>query len=336
MSTSLSPEKIFNIGLGFWASKTLLSAVELRLFTELAQGPMTGEVLRERLGLHPRSYLDFFDALVALRFLERHDDQYLNSPEASEFLDKNKDSYLGGILEMANSRLYKFWGSLTVALRSGEAQNEAKGGADLFATLYSDPHRLKDFLQAMTGLSQLSGKGLAEKFSWQQRSSFIDIGGAQGGVAVQVARAHPHLRGGAFDLPVVKPIFEEYVKAQGLADRLKFHPGNFMKDSLPQAEVLIMGHILHDWNLAEKKMLLRKAFDALPAGGALIVHEAIIDDARRQNSFGLLMSLNMLIETPGGFDFTAADCISWMRETGFRETYLERLAGPDSMVVGIK
>jgi hypothetical protein len=98
----------------------------------------------------------------------------------------------------------------------------------------------------------------------------------------------------------------------------------------------MMGHILHDWNLDEKKMLIRKAYEALPAGGALIVYESIIDDGRSKNSFGLLMSLNMLIETPGGFDYTAADCIGWMKEAGFRDTRSEHLVGPDSMVIGIK
>ena len=166
------------------------------------------------------------------------------------------------------------------------------------------------------------------------RGHFVQ--GVRGLSDVVFALAHGHLSGAGMDLPVVGPIFESYVRAKGLADRLRFHPGDFFKDALPKADVLIMGHILHDWNLEEKKQLLKKAHQALPAGGALIVHEAIIDDARSQNAFGLLMSLNMLIETPGGFDFTGADCTGWMREIGFAQTRVEPLAGPDSMVVGIK
>src|SRR5262249_13164686 len=132
------------------------------------------------------------------------------------------------------------------------------------------------------------------------------------------------------------PAFDEYVASCGLGDRLRFHPGSFFDDPLPEAEVLAMGHILHDWNLDEKKMLLAKAHATLPPGGSLIVYESLIDDERRQNAFGLLMSLNMLIETEGGFDFTGADCAGWMREVGFRETRVEHLDGPDSMVVGVK
>jgi hypothetical protein len=155
-------------------------------------------------------------------------------------------------------------------------------------------------------------------------------------VAVEIALAHKHLTGDGMDLPIVQPIFEAYAKARGVAKRLRFQRGDFFKDSLPKRDVIIMGHILHDWNLEEKLMLLRKAYDALPAGGAVIVHEALIDDARRQNAFGLLMSLNMLIETHGGFDFTGADCRKWMKDVGFKRTTVERLAGPDGMVVGFK
>ncbi len=336
MSNQVSPEKFFNIGLGFWGSKVLLSAVELGLFTLLAKGPLSAEAVRERLKLHPRAIRDFLDALVSLGFLQREGGLYQNSPDSDHYLDKDKPSYIGGILEMVNARLYRFWNSLTEALQTGQQQNESKEGGGLFEVLYSDPARLKGFLQAMTGLSRESGKSIAAKFPWQRHRHFIDIGAAQGGVPAELALAHPHLIGGGFDLPQVGPIFEEYMSSLGLSERVKFHPGNFMEDPLPQAEVLLMGHILHDWNLAEKKQLLTKAFAALPAGGALIIHEAIIDDERRKNTFGLLMSLNMLIETPGGFDFTGADCISWLKEAGFKEAYVEPLSGPDSMVVGLK
>lgn len=334
--TALTPAGILELGLGFWASKTLLSAIELGVFTELAKQPLTAGQLTEQLGLHPRSARDFFDALVALRMLEREEERYSNTEETDYFLDRNKPTYAGGMLEMANARLYGFWGCLTEGLRSGEPQNEIRGGENLFQALYSDPDRLRLFLQGMSGISMGAARAMASKFPWADYSSFLDIGCAQGCLPVQVALAHPHLQGGGFDLPAVQPVFEEYVAAQGLASRLRFHPGDFARDPLPSADVLVFGHILHDWDLEEKRMLIRKAYDALPEGGAMIVYEALIDDDRRKNAFGLLMSLNMLIETPGGFDFTGADCSGWMREAGFRETRVEHLVGPDSMVIGIK
>ncbi len=337
MNAPVTPDQIMQLGLGFWASKTLLSAVELGLFTELACGSMSAESIGERLDLHPRSVRDFLDALVSLGMLERDSaGLYGNTPEASMFLDRAKPSYIGGMLEMAGKRLYSYWGSLTEALKTGRPQNEAKSGGNFFEALYADPERLEDFLSAMTGLSLGAARAIAQKFPWSDYRTFIDIGGAQGGVPVQVALAHPHLTGGNFDLPTVGPVFEKYVAQHGLSDRLRFYPGSFFDDPLPAADVLLMGHILHDWNMEEKRMLLKKAFAALPLGGALIVFEALIDDERRENKFGLLMSLNMLIETPGGFDYTGADCAQWMREAGFRETRVEHLAGPDSMIVGFK
>jgi O-methyltransferase domain/Dimerisation domain len=339
MSTKIAvtPDRIMQLGLGFWGSKAFLSAIELGLFTELAKAPLNAEQLTERLNLHPRSARDFFDALVSLGVLEREGELYRNTPEADVFLVRNKLGYIGGMLEMANERLYPFWGSLTEGLRTGLPQNEIKsGGAGLFESIYGDPDRLRLFLGAMTGLSMGASKAIAEKFLWKDYKTVVDIGGAQGGLLVQVCLAHSHLSGSNFDLAVVGAVFEEYVAANGLSDRLKFIPGDFFNEKLPAAEVITMGHILHDWNLDEKRMLLSKAYEALPEGGALIVFESLIDDERRQNAFGLLMSLNMLIETPGGFDYTGKDCSQWMREAGFRETSVEHLVGPDSMVVGIK
>jgi hypothetical protein len=333
----LSPERILQTGLGFWASRALLSAVELDLFTRLAQEPSTAEELRVRLGLHPRAALDFFDALVALGFLQREGGIYSNSPDTNLFLDRRKPSYVGGILEMASQRLFGFWNHLTEGLRTGELQNEGKGGGPSpFAAMYADPGRLRSFLAAMSGVSHGANMAIAAQFPWRGYSTFVDAGTAQGDLAVQVALAHPHLKGTGLDLPVVQPIFEEYTAQNGVADRVSFGVVDFFTQPLPKADVVMMGHILHDWDLGQKKVLVSKAYDALPAGGAFIVYDAIIDDDRRQNAFGLLMSLNMLIETPAGFDYTGADCIGWMKEAGFKEARVEHLLGPDSMVIGIK
>lgn len=337
MNEPISPEHIMQVGLGFWGSKTLLSAVEMELFTELAKRPGTAEDVQGRLGLHPRAARDFLDALVALGFLQRMDGIYSNTPATEQFLDKRKPSYIGGILEMANSRLFRFWSGLTEALRTGKPQNEVKSGAEpLFAALYAEPARLKEFLKAMTGISHQANLAIAQKFGWREYRSFVDVGTAQGDLAVQVALAHPRLEGVGFDLREVQPIFEEYAAHQGLGDRVKFVAGDFFADPFPTADVVMMGHILHDWDLNQKKQLIHKAWEAIPSGGALIVYESVIDDERCRNAFGLLMSLNMLIETPGGFDYTGADCMGWMREIGFKNTYVEHLVGPDSMVVGLK
>jgi len=332
----LTPDRILELGFAYWGSRTLLSAAELGLFTELAKGPLDAETLRQRLGLHARSARDFFDALVALGMLERRGDRYANTPETDLFLDRAKPSYCGGFLEMSGGRLYGFWTSLTEALRTGQPQNEIKTGDNLFTALYQDPARLKSFAHAMTGISMGSAVAVAHKFPWGQYRTVLDVGTAEGCLPVQVALAHSHLSGSGLDLPPLRPIFDEYVASFGLQDRLRFHTADFFADPLPSADVLVMGHILHDWGLDDKRALLAKAVEALPTGGALVVYETIIDDERTHNAFGPLMSLNMLIETPAGFDYTAAQRAGWMREVGFRETWTEHLVGPESMVVGIK
>lgn len=333
-----APDQIMQIGLGFWSSKVLLSAVEIGVFTELAGGPQEFSKLAGRLGLHARSARDYLDALVALGLLHRVDGTYSNTRETDLFLDRHKPSYIGGVLEMANARLFGFWNHLTEALRTGRQQNESKedSAASPFIALYADPARLKGFLAAMSGISHGANLAIARKVPWARYKSYADVGTAQGDLAVQIALANPHLQGIGFDLPEVGPVFEEYAEANGVSDRVRFQPGDFFKEELPNVDVITMGHILHDWNLNDKKMLIAKAHDALRPGGSLVVYDAIIDDDRSKNAFGLLMSLNMLIETAGGFDYTGADCIGWMEEAGFRDAYVEHLTGPDSMVVALK
>ncbi|MFZ0661450.1 MAG: methyltransferase [Acidobacteriaceae bacterium] len=337
-SAELAPDHILQTGLAFMASKVLLSGVEMGVFTELANGPQEFSELSGRLGLHPRSARDYLDTLVALGLLRRTDRTYSNTPETDLFLDRHKPSYIGGILEMANARLFRFWNQLTEALRTGQQQNEGKedNGASTFQALYADPARLRGFLAAMSGVSHGANMAIAKKVPWIRYKTYADIGTAQGDLAVQIALANPHLQGLGFDLAEVGPVFEEYAEALGVSDRLRFQAGDFFAQDLPNVDVITMGHILHDWGLNDKKMLLKKAYKALNPGGALVVYDAIIDDDRSANAFGLMMSLNMLVETAEGFDYTGGDCIGWMEEAGFREMRIEHLVGPDSMVVGIK
>jgi hypothetical protein len=335
------PTQIMQVGMGFWASKTLLSAVELELFTNLGAESMTGEEIGERLGLHPRGIYDFLDTLVALRLLERDgegtDGRYRNTAATAAFLDKRNPAYIGGILEMANARLYGFWGDLTEALQTGEPQNEVKhAGRPVFDELYSDPARLEQFMNAMTGISRGNFEALAQKFDFSKYQTVCDVGGATGVLCTTLATHHPHLQCTSYDLPVVAPIAERAIAAAGLSDRVSAASGDFFADPLPKAGVITMGLILHDWNLERKMHLIRSAYDALPEGGAFIVIENLIDDARRENAFGLMMSLNMLIEFGDAFDFTGSDFAGWCREVGFRDVEIMPLAGPSSAGIAYK
>jgi O-methyltransferase/methyltransferase family protein len=337
----LDPSHIMQVGMGFWPSKTVLSAVELELFTHLGAESMTGEEIGERLGLHPRAIYDFLDTLVALRFLERDGDgtegRYRNTAESAAFLDKGQPGYIGGILEMSNARLYGFWGDLTEALRTGRPQNEIKHtGKAMFEELYSDPARLEQFMGAMSGISAGNFNALAQQFDFSRYETVCDVGGATGQLCTIIATHHPHLSCTSYDLPVVVPIAERAIAAAGMSDRVTAAAGDFFADPLPEADVITMGLILHDWNLDRKMHLIRAAYDALPEGGAFIVVENLIDDARRENAFGLMMSLNMLIEFGDAFDFTGADFAGWCREVGFREVEIVPLTGPASAGIAYK
>lgn len=340
MTVQPAPDLIMQTGMGFMASKALLSAVELELFTVLGDRSMMAPEIGDRLGLHPRSLEDFLDALVALGLLRRDGDgcsaEYRNTADTGFFLDKAQPAYLGGILEMANARLYPFWANLTEGLRTGQPQNETKTGGDFFGVLYSDPDRLEQFLAGMQGIQLGSFLALLDKVDLASASTLCDVGGANGTFSALATQRHPQLRATTFDLPVVVPVAERHLEAMGVADRVQAVGGDFFADELPTADVIVMGNILHDWDEDQKRALVAKAHRALNPGGRLITVEAIIDDARRVNSAGLLMSLNMLIELPGGFDYTGAQFDGWAKEAGFVRTEVVPLVGPSSAAVAHK
>jgi hypothetical protein len=329
-------DRIFGIGHAFRASKALLSAAELGVFTVLADGPLACDELRTRLGIAERGAGDFFDALVALDLLARDDERrYANTPDADLYLDRRKPTYIGGELEHFSRYVYPQWSALTAALITGEPQSGARATGH-YPALYAEEASLETFARGMSGGALPVAKALAEKFPWRDYESFVDIGTAQGCVPAALVQHYPHLHGAGFDLPPMQKLFEDYARQHAVADRLQFSSGDFLVDPLPVAQVLIFGRVLHNWDRATRQMLLAKAYQALPVGGVVIVCERLIDDERRANASALLASLNMLIMTAGGSDFTAAECIGWMTEAGFHGMRTEPLTSDHSMIVGIK
>jgi predicted O-methyltransferase YrrM len=341
MNPTFDPSPILQTAFGFWNAKVLLTAVEMGVFTTLGNRRLTGEQLGAELGLHPRGIYDFFDAQVAMKFLDREGEgpeaRYFNTPEGAMYLDEKSPRYIGGILKMLNARLFRYWNDLPEALRTGRPQSEAKHGEkSIFEMLYDEPAELEGFLNAMTGLSRLNFETLAVLIDFSKFKTLCDVGGATGLLCCEVAKNHPHLQCFTWDLPVVEPIARRSIAAAGLSDRVRVVSGDFFKDPLPKADVITMGMILHDWNLEKKLQLIRAAYDALPSGGALMAIENIIDDGRRENLFGLLMSLNMLIEFGDAFDFSGADFRRWCTQVGFKRFEVLRLAGPCSVAIAYK
>lgn len=337
-----NPSHIMEVGMGFFSSKVLLTAVNEGLFTLLANNPQSIEQIKEQLNWNctNRHAMDFLDTLHALGFLKREgigfDSVYSNSLEADVFLDEDKNSYVGGMLKMANNRLFRFWADLDLAMKTGEAQNESKEGDDIFEAIYQDHDKLKEFINAMTGVQMGNFVAFASSFDFTEYNTLCDIGGSGATLSIQVALHQPHMTCTSLDLPPVRPIANENIQKFKVNDRVRAISGDFFEDEFPHADVIVMGNILHDWGMDKKQVLIKKAYDALPEGGALVVIENIIDDQRNTNIFGMTMSLNMLIETQNGFDYTLSDFEHWTKKAGFQSVDILPLVGPSSAAIAFK
>jgi hypothetical protein len=328
------PVAIKRLGNAFCEAKLLLTATELGLFTMLDAGPATVEEVRVQLGLGDRGVRDFLDGLVALGLLERarettRGDSYENGPAASEFLVRGKENYSGGFLERANRMLYPAWGKLTEALRTGAPQTPPHG------EVLADPAKLRAYLAMMDSVNGLLVADLLELFPWSEQATVADIGGARGNVAALLASANPGLRGTVFDLPAIAGAARDHLAALGVCDRVTFQPGDFFADDLPSADVLILGHVLHNWSPGQRQELADKCYAALPSGGALLIYDAMLDD-ERQDISQLLISLNMLLVTEGGSEYPVGECRDYLRKAGFARTVAHPLGANNTLVIGYK
>jgi precorrin-6B methylase 2 len=344
-AVSLNPSKIMQTGMGFWASKVLLTAVKFKLFTLLSPQSLPAKEIKQQLKLKcsERHVYDWLDALVSLGFLERkgllENASYSNAEDTDFFLDKNKRSYMGGILEMGNSRLYKFWDDLDEALLTGKPQNEAKdsgGNMFFFEDLYKDEAALQEFMDAMSGIQTGNFMALTRKFDFNKYKTLLDVGGADGWLSIQVCLNHPDIQCISFDLAPVVAVAQKKIEGFGLSNRIKVVGGDFLKNLFPKADLITMGNILHGMDEETKQQLVQKVYDTLPEGGAFMAIENIIDNERRQNTFGMLMSLNMLIENGDAFDYTFNDFERWTKTAGFKKVELLPLAGPTSAAIAYK
>ncbi|GIM92623.1 methyltransferase [Paractinoplanes toevensis] len=317
---------------GFFRSQALFAGVELGLFTVLAERPATAEEISDRLGLHPAAARDFLDALVALSLLRLDGERYANTPASATYLDKERGAYVGGFLMFMKHALYPAWGRLPQLLRTGQVQE----GDDSFAEFYRDPDRVRGFMAAMDGASAIVAEQLATTFDWSGYSTFADLGGARGNLAATIVKANPQLSGVCFDVPPLQPFFEEHMHQLGTADAVAFRAGDFLTDPLPEADVLIFGHVLHDWDETHRALLIRRAYEAIKPGGALLIYDEMIDDDRRGPAHNLLMSLNMKLVRSGASEYSAEDARSWLSDAGFTDSSVRSLTSTERLLVAHK
>ncbi|REE94793.1 methyltransferase [Thermomonospora umbrina] len=321
---------------GFMVSQVLHAAVDVGVFTALRDGPMDGESLRRRLGLHERGARDFFDALAALGLLERGDGVYANTPVTAAHLgDAEADSYLGGLLAYIGSHWYWSWGRLADALRTGKSQSY--GGEFPYDAIQADPELAERFQQAMFATSTALRAAIAGGFAWERVGTVADIGCADGSLLARLLTAHPHLRGIGFDLPAGVSGFRRTVARHGLEDRARFEAGDFRAGPLPRADALLFAHILIDWDAETRHMLLAKAYRALPEGGTILIVDTLLEETRGPDSAaGLLVGLHMLVDQRGGPSYSAEECFDWLGKAGFRDRRVRSLSGFDRLITAVK
>jgi SAM-dependent methyltransferase len=325
-----TPADILRLGHGFRDAQALLTAVELDLFSVLGDGPLTEAEVRTRLRLAGPGMSEWLRLLVALGLLERADGRYRNAPGAGRYLVRDRGDYLGGFLLGAKFALYPVWDRLGDGLRTGAPQ---AGGS--FAEMLDDAGQLGQFARMMDGITEALAEPLLESYDWSRHHSVLDVGGCRGNLAARLRLAHPHLDMHVFDLPQLEPLFEEHMAEVGLAGAVTFHPGDFFADPLPEADALIFGHILHDWNPAQRELLVRKAYPAVLPGGALLVYDRMLDPDH-WSAENLVASVNMLLVTDGGAEYTGAQLRRHLEDAGFRWRHDQPLGAYETLVVAEK
>ncbi|WP_433261227.1 methyltransferase [Actinosynnema sp. CS-041913] len=321
-------EDILRLGNAFCEAKALLTAVQLDLFDTLDARPLTEEEIRDRLGLHGRGLADFLRLLVALGLLEADGGRYTGSPSARRHLVTGKPGYVGGFLRRTDHNRYPLWGRLADALRTGKPQYDGD-----FRQVLSTPAALEQFVQMMDGLTQVLAPQLADAHDWSTARSVVDVGGCRGNVAGHVVRANPGLTGHVFDLPQIEPFFARHVERMGLTGRISFHGGDFFEDDLPHGDVVVMGHVLHNWNESQRARLVAKAHQAVHPGGALLVYDRMLDGHSASPTENLVISLDMLLVSEGGAEYTVDELRRHAESAGFASVTARPLGDHDTLVV---
>jgi predicted O-methyltransferase YrrM len=335
----LSPAPLMQLTTGFWAFKTLAAAHDLDLFTRLSGTTgATAAELAHMLAIQARPAEMLLTGCAALGLLDKHDERYVNSPLAEEFLVHGKPSYFGGWVQMLDQRLYPGWGRLTEAIRTNRPTT---WDPDRQSSLFDgeDPQLLAVFWEAMQALSTLTAGVLGPAIDLSGVRRLLDVGGGSAAFDIELCRQYPDLTATVYDLPTVADIAAAKVKEAGLQERITTVAGDFFADpSLPSGhDTILLSMIMHDWAEDRSRTILQKCWSALPSGGQVIIAELLVNDTRTGPPPAALMSLNMLVETEGR-NYTAAEYTTWLKDLDFHNVRTVRFdaAGANGAVIGAK
>jgi 3-hydroxy-5-methyl-1-naphthoate 3-O-methyltransferase len=339
-SASPSPIPLMQLATSFWAFKTLATAVELDLFTRIARsGSITVQQFAEAHGFDPRPAEMLLTGCASLGLLQRAGAGYANTSLADEFLVRDMPYYFGGFVTMLDKRLYSGWDKLPDAMRHNRPTTwDPSKQTSLFDG--ADPQMMATFWQAMHSLSTFTARTLADAVDLSGFRKLLDVGGGSAAFDIELCRKYPNLSSTVYDLPFVTDIASQNIRTAGMEGRVTVHPGDFFAEPQFPAghDAILFSMIMHDWNEEQNRELLRKAHDALPVGGIVIISELLVNDEKSGPPAAALMSLNMLVETEGGRNYTPSEYRSWLTAAGFGKVDVRWFdaAGANGAVIGYK
>jgi acetylserotonin N-methyltransferase len=315
----------------------MFAAVSLGVFDALESGPRKLTVLAGDLKADPDGLERLLDACVNLQLLSRGAEGYANLPVAKAYLTKTSPHRLTGYISYSNEVMWKLWGNLADAVREGTHRWKQTYGFDgpIFSHFFRDEAAKCEFLMGMHGYGLISSPQVIGAFDLNRFQTFIDLGGATGHLAIAACQRYPALRAVVFDLPEALPLAREIIGASPVADRITFAGGDFFADPLPEGDLIAVGRILHDWTEAKILKLLARIYKRLPAGGALLIAEKLLDEDKRGPRWAQMQSLNMLTCTEGK-ERTLSEYEALLKKTGFTEVSGCRTNSPLDAVLASK
>ena len=331
------PSVILELLEAFRRSKTMFAAVSLGIFDTLEDGPNSLAGLAKALDLNPDALERLLDACIGLHLLDRRGDDYENTPIASVYLCKRSPSRLTGYIGYSNDVMWKLWANLEGAIREGTHRWQQTFGWDgpIFSHFFRTEDALREFLMGMHGYGVISSPHVVTAFDLGQFERLVNLGGATGHLAIAACHRYPNLRAVVFDLPGAVPLAREIVGASPEADRIEVTAGDFFTDPLPEADLYALGRILHDWSESKVLDLLKRIFDRLPPGGALLIAEKLLDDDKRGPRWAQMQNLNMLTCTEGK-ERTFSEYEALLKQVGFSQVSGAKTPAPLDAVLAVK
>jgi acetylserotonin O-methyltransferase len=333
MTTSREgPEIVLDLIDAFRRSKTMFTAVSLGIFDQLHDRACTAAEVAAALAADTGAVERLLDGCAGLGLLVKDGSEYRNSAAAGTYLRRGSPHTLSGYVLYSDRALYRLWGSLEDAVREGTHRWGAVfGGKDaLFANFFATDDAKREFLAGMHGVGLLSSQSIVASFDLSRFRRLVDLGGGTGHLAVAAVDRYPHLRAAVFDLPEVGAITRGYV-----ADRAEVLAGDFFTDPLPEADLYVLGRILHDWPADKITLLLENIFNSLLSGGAVLIAEKLLYEDKSGPLPALLQSLNMLVCTKGR-ERTLSEYQELLYSAGFTHVEGRRTGTPLDAILAVK